>query len=45
MNILLIVLKIFPLVLAATQAVEQAIPLPGQGNNYVVDPFMLRCAP
>jgi hypothetical protein len=33
MNTLLIVLKIFPLVLAATQAVEQAIPLPGQGNK------------
>ncbi len=33
MNTLLIVLKIFPLVLAAIQAVEQAIPLPGQGNK------------
>ena len=33
MNILLIILKIFPLVLAAVQAVEQAIPLPGQGNK------------
>jgi len=32
MNTLLIILKIFPLVLAAVQAVEQAIPLPGQGN-------------
>jgi hypothetical protein len=33
MNILLIILQIFPLVLAAVQAVEQAIPLPGQGNK------------
>ena len=33
MNTLLIILKIFPLVLAAVQAVEQAIPLPGQGNK------------
>ena len=33
MNILLIILKIFPLVLAAVQAIEQAIPLPGQGNK------------
>jgi len=33
MNTLLIILKIFPLVLAAVQAVEQAIPLPGQGNR------------
>ncbi len=33
MNTLLIIMKIFPLVLAAVQAVEQAIPLPGQGNK------------
>ena len=33
MNTLLIILKIFPLVLAAVQAVEQAIPLPGQGSK------------
>lgn len=33
MNTLLIVLKIFPLVLSAVQAVEQAIPLPDQGNK------------
>ena len=33
MNTLLIILKLFPLVLAAVQAVEQAIPLPGQGNK------------
>ncbi len=33
MNALLIILQIFPLVLAAVQAVEQAIPLPGQGNK------------
>jgi hypothetical protein len=33
MNTLLIILKIFPLLLAAIQAVEQAIPLPGQGNK------------
>jgi hypothetical protein len=33
MNTLLIILKIFPLVLAAVQAIEQAIPLPGQGNK------------
>jgi hypothetical protein len=33
MNILLIILKIFPLLLAATKAVEEAIPLPGQGKK------------
>ena len=33
MNTLLIILKLFPLILAAIQAVEQAIPLPGQGNK------------
>lgn len=33
MDTLVIILKIFPLVLAAVQAVEQAIPLPGQGNK------------
>ena len=33
MNTLLIILKIFPLILAAVQAVEQAIPLPGQGKQ------------
>ena len=33
MNTLLIILKLFPLILAAIQAVEKAIPLPGQGNK------------
>jgi hypothetical protein len=33
MNSLLIILKLSPLILAAVQAVEQAIPLPGQGNK------------
>jgi hypothetical protein len=33
MNILPIILQLFPLVLAAVQAVEQAIPLPGQGTK------------
>jgi hypothetical protein len=33
MNTLLIILKIFPLVLAAVKAVEEAIPLPGQGKK------------
>ena len=33
MNTLLVILRIFPLVLAAVQAVEQAIPLPGQGKK------------
>ena len=33
MNSLLIVLKIFPLVLMAVKAVEEAIPLPGQGKK------------
>jgi len=33
MNTLLIILKLFPLILAAVQAVEQAIPRPGQGNK------------
>ena len=33
MNALLIVLQIFPLVLSAVQAVEEAIPLPGQGKK------------
>jgi hypothetical protein len=33
MNTLLIVLKIFPLVLAAVKAVEEAIPLPGKGKK------------
>lgn len=33
MNTLLIVLKIFPLILASVQAVEQAVPLPGQGSK------------
>jgi hypothetical protein len=32
MNTLLILLQIFPLALSAVQAVEQAIPLPGQGK-------------
>ena len=33
MNTLLLILKIFPLVLAAVKAVEEAIPLPGQGKK------------
>ena len=33
MNTLLIILRIFPLVLTAVEAVEQAIPLPGQGKK------------
>lgn len=33
MNTLLIVLKIFPLLLSAVKAIEEAIPLPGQGKQ------------
>lgn len=33
MNTLLIILRIFPLVMAAVKAVEEAIPLPGQGKK------------
>ncbi|MBZ5618940.1 MAG: hypothetical protein LAQ69_09485 [Acidobacteriia bacterium] len=33
MNILLIILKLFPLLLSAIKAVEEAIPLPGQGKQ------------
>lgn len=33
MNTLLIILRIFPLVLGAVKAVEEAIPLPGQGKR------------
>ena len=33
MNTLLIVLRIFPLILGAVKAVEEAIPLPGQGKQ------------
>ena len=33
MNILLITFKLFPVLLAAIQAIEQAIPLPGEGNK------------
>ena len=33
MNPLLIILQIFPLVLASVQAVEAAIPMPGQGKQ------------
>jgi hypothetical protein len=33
MNPLLIILQIFPLALAAIQAVESAIPLPGEGKQ------------
>ena len=33
MNTLLIILKIFPVVLQAVKAVEEAIPLPGQGQK------------
>lgn len=33
MNMLLTALKLLPLVLAAVKAVEEAIPLPGQGKQ------------
>lgn len=33
MKILLLTLKLFPLLLAAVRAVEEAIPLPGQGKR------------
>ena len=33
MNTLLLIVKIFPLLLAAVKAVEEAIPLPGQGKK------------
>ena len=33
MNSLLIILRIFPLLLVAIKAVEEAIPLPGQGKK------------
>ncbi|MCC6366342.1 MAG: hypothetical protein IT165_22725 [Bryobacterales bacterium] len=33
MNMLLTALKLLPLVLAAVKAVEEAIPLPGQGKH------------
>ncbi len=33
MNALLNILKLFPLVLSAVRAVEEAIPLPGQGKK------------
>jgi hypothetical protein len=33
MNTLLNILKLFPLVLSAVRAVEEAIPLPGQGKK------------
>ena len=33
MNTLINILKIFPFVLAAIKAVEEAIPLPGQGKR------------
>ena len=33
MRTLLAILKLFPLVLAAVRAVEEAIPLPGQGKK------------
>jgi hypothetical protein len=33
MNTLLNILKLFPLVLSAVKAVEEAIPLPGQGKK------------
>lgn len=33
MNTVLLILRIFPLVLAAVRAVEEAIPLPGQGKK------------
>ncbi len=33
MKTILAVLKLFPLILTAVRAVEEAIPLPGQGNK------------
>jgi hypothetical protein len=33
MSTLLLILQIFPLVLSAVKAVEEAIPLPGQGKQ------------
>ena len=33
MNTLKIILKIFPLLMTAVKAVEEAIPLPGQGKH------------
>jgi hypothetical protein len=33
MNTVLVILKLLPLVLAAVKAVEEAIPLPGQGKR------------
>jgi hypothetical protein len=33
MNKLTIILKLFPIILSAVQAVEAAIPLPGQGQK------------
>jgi hypothetical protein len=33
MKTLLLVMKLFPLLLAAVRAVEEAIPLPGQGKK------------
>ena len=33
MNTLLVILKLLPLVLTAVRAVEEAIPLPGQGKK------------
>ena len=33
MNSVLIILRVFPLILAAVKAVEDAIPLPGQGRK------------
>ncbi len=33
MNTLTLILKIFPIVLSAVKAVEDAIPLPGQGQK------------
>lgn len=33
MNSVLIILRVFPLVLTAVKAVEDAIPLPGQGRK------------
>jgi len=41
MKTLLTVLKLFPLMLSIVRAVEDAIPLPGQGRNYVVTGVML----
>ena len=41
MKTLLTILKLLPVILEAVRALESAIPLPGQGKNYVVTGVML----